>query len=116
MSTDQGYLHPDVSERLWPAWETLRQRGEFENLEAAVTDADFDVLARAGLMGPELEFKLAGVRTAREAARRLPVPRGLRKLLKWTDVILGSILAAVGAGEAIKEIKEGVEAELDSAA
>jgi hypothetical protein len=74
VSAEQGYLHPEVAERLWPAWEALRQRGEFENLETAVAEADFDVLARAGLMGPELEFKLAGVRTARDAARRLTAP------------------------------------------
>jgi hypothetical protein len=109
-----SFVHPAVAERLWPAWQALEDRDEFGQLRRAVELQDYDVqLDRVGLSGPELEFKLAGVDSARGAGRENPTPRRLKKWLRWIDVLLGSLLAAVGAGEAIKELKEGIEAELE---
>lgn len=72
-----------------------------------------DELDQAGLSGPELDFKLAGLGAARAAGRTAPTRRPLRRWLKWIDVILGSLLAVTGIGEGVKELKEGVEAELE---
>jgi hypothetical protein len=133
-------ISPEVYKGLWPAWEALLARGEFEGLREAVASGDYDErLERVGLSGPELDFKLAGYETARaagrekraprpsrgwrrwldvilgsKASRGMRAPRPLRPWLRWIDVILGSLLSAVGVGEGIKELKEGVEAELDS--
>ena len=108
------YMAPEVSESLWLAWDAIQQRGEFELLVGAIEGRGYDdELDRAGLSGPELDFKLAGLDAARRAARDNSAPRWLKRWLKWIDVILGSLLAATGIGESIKEIKEGVEAELE---
>jgi hypothetical protein len=108
------YLAPSVADYLWLAWHAVQARGEFERLVDAIEGRDYDdELDRAGLSGPELDFKLSGLEAAREAGRETQAPRWLKRWLKWIDVILGSLLAATGVGESIKEIKEGVEAELE---
>ncbi|HWM63841.1 MAG TPA: hypothetical protein VNP96_07630 [Solirubrobacterales bacterium] len=107
-------LPPLVAERLQPAWESLQERGEFDALQATIISGEHDAaLSQAGLSGPELMFKLAGVQEARQEASRLRTPRAFRKLLKWLNVPLKSLLAAIGLGEGINELKEGLEIELD---
>jgi hypothetical protein len=39
----------------------------------------------------------------------------LTRWLKWMDVFLGSLLSSVGVGQAVTELKGGVEAELSGA-
>lgn len=106
-----GPLLPShVNESLWPAWRALEERNEFGALREAIQDGRYDDrLDRAGLSGPELDFKLAGFDNARDVGRQTRAPRWL----KWIDVILGSLLSALGIGEGIKELKEGVEAEME---
>lgn len=108
------FLHPAVADRLGPAWDALEARGEFAELRDRIANREYDErLDRAGLSGPELEFKLAGVEAARTAGRERRSQRLLKRWLGWLDVILGSLLSALGVGEGIKELKEGVEAELE---
>jgi hypothetical protein len=110
----QPFLHPSVAERLWPAWEALEARNEFGALRDAIESRDYDrQLDRAGLSGPELDFKLAGVDAASSAARERRSPRLLRRLLNWLELILDSLLSATGIGEGIKELKEGVKSDLE---
>lgn len=107
------YLSPPVAERLWPAWDAVQQRGDFGALASAIKDGRYDDgLDQVGLSGPELDYKLAGLEAARDAGRNRRTPRWLRRWLKWIDVILGTLLAVIGVGEGIRELKEGVEAEL----
>ncbi len=108
------YLDPKVQEQLWPAWEALEHRREFEALRDAIESREYDArLDRVGLSGPELQYKLTGLEVARAAGREQRTPRLFKRWLKWLDVILGSLLSAIGIGEGIKELKEGVEAELE---
>ena len=101
-------MAPEVADRLWPAWQAVQERDEFEVLRQAIESTEYDDgLDRAGLSGAELDFKLAGVDTARTSALETPTPQRLKRLLAWLDVVLGSLLAVIGAGEGIKELKEG---------
>ncbi|MFE3445156.1 hypothetical protein ACFXNW_19170 [Nocardia sp. NPDC059180] len=103
-----------VVQSLWPAWNAVQQRGDIGRLIAAVRSADYDErLDEAGLSGPELAFKREGWRNARQAGLQAPSLRPLKRWLKWIDVILGSLIAVIGAGEGLKELKEGFEAELE---
>ncbi|TQM30595.1 hypothetical protein [Nocardia bhagyanarayanae] len=109
------YMPGTLVESLWPAWRAVQQREEIGRLIAAVQSRDYDQrLDEAGLSGPELAFKRAGWSDARETARSTPSLRPLKRWIKWIDVLLGSLLAAIGVGEGVKELKEGVEAELDA--
>jgi hypothetical protein len=67
-------------------------------------------LRRSGLEGPALDLKLSGYNRALERFRLSPARRALRSVMRWANVLLGSIVAAIGAGEALKELKESIEA------
>ncbi len=70
-------------------------------------------LELAGLTGRSLDHKLRGFERALDRFDASPSRRLLRSVLRWADVILGSIVAALGVGEALKEFKETVEAGLE---
>lgn len=104
-------------------WPVIQRR--FAELRAALLEAPDSVdeqLAAAGLTGVQLEMKLGAHRTAsnraREARPHQP-PIGFRKIFKsllgWINVWLGSLVAALGGGEAIKEFKEFLEQGVDDA-
>jgi hypothetical protein len=104
------HLHPRVLE----VWPEIRER--IEELRAQLLEAPNsidDKLARYGLTGAQLELKLQAHRTASDRAHKARPPIGFRKifesLLGWINVWLGSLVAAMGAGEAIKEFKEVLE-------
>lgn len=116
----QPYVASEVYDRLWPAWEAALARNEIDVMEMRIGSGEYDEeLDRAGLSGPEPEFKLSGYESARVRAREStpgsPPPRLFRRWLGWLDVLLGSLVAVRGVGEALKELKEGVETEVDSA-
>ncbi|MFC9876246.1 hypothetical protein [Nocardia salmonicida] len=109
------YMDNSVVEALGPAWLAVQQRNEIAQLIEAVRREAYDEgLDKAGLSGPELAFKRAGWDNARQTALNTPTLRPLKRWLKWIDVILGSLLSVIGVGEGLKELKEGVEAELEA--
>jgi hypothetical protein len=67
-------------------------------------------LGAAGLLSPDLDLKLAGYSRAESRFRVSPAKRLLKSALRWANVLLGSIVVVVGAGEALKELKEAIEA------
>jgi len=116
------HVHPLVLD-VWPA---IRHR--FADLRAALLAAPDSIderLAAAGLTGAQLDMKLGAYRIASDRARlaRPPAapqpPVGFRKIFKsllgWLNVWLGSLIAAFGGGEAIKEFKEFLEQGVDDA-
>ncbi|MFN8113185.1 MAG: hypothetical protein U0R51_08290 [Solirubrobacterales bacterium] len=116
----QPYVTAEVYDRLWPAWEAALARNDIDVMEMRIGSGEYDEeLDRAGLSGPELEFKLTGYEAARASAREStqgrPAPRLFKRWLGWLDVVLGSLVSVLGAGEALKELKEGVETEVGSA-
>ncbi|MEO6322469.1 MAG: hypothetical protein ABIR56_17440 [Polaromonas sp.] len=116
------HLHPEVLE----VWPVIRQRiGELRAILLNAPDSIDEQLAAAGLTGVQLEMKLRAHRTASDRAREARPPQapqppiGFRKIFKsllgWINVWLGSLVAAVGGGEAIKEFKEFLEQGVDDA-
>jgi hypothetical protein len=67
-------------------------------------------LDSAGLSGADLELKLHGYDRAHAIFVQSPSRRLLKSVLRWANVLLGSLVSALGAGEALKELKEAVEA------
>lgn len=87
-------------------WETA-YRDQPDDLVFEQVD---DRLRWAGLTDADLELKLAGYDLAQRRFSASPTRRILKSLLRWANVILGSLVAAIGAGEALKEFKESIEA------
>jgi hypothetical protein len=77
--------------------------------EEAVTNAALDA---HGLTGAQLKFKLETVKFFNaqytSVGRRI-----LKKLIDVIDILLKSILAAIGAGEGLAEIKDYIKESLD---
>lgn len=100
-------------------WPTIRRR--FEELRRVLQEAgdQYDAkLTNTGLTGLELRMKLDAYRVAREKARSaLQIPTNpmklIRKLFKsllgYLNVWLGSLVAVLGMGHAVKEFKEVLE-------
>ena len=124
-----GIVAADVRpglERLWSDASESRHEldRELESVERGTNSEAEARLIAAGLTGASLEFKLAMFGRRREEfdgeratggflSRRI---RALFKsLLRWADVILGSLVAAIPGGEAYKKAKEAVEAAVEDA-
>ena len=103
---------PELAALFEAAWRQVVERDEFGALRAAVESASDIELARAGLTGFELRFKMDLVRDALAAVRRSFSLSLVRQLLRFINVPLSSMVALFGAGEGIKELKDGVEAVL----
>lgn len=116
------HIHPGVLD----VWPVIQQR--FEELRTAILEAPDSIderLAAAGLTEGQLEMKLDAHRVASDRARNARPPQpgqppiGFRKIFKsllgWINVWLGSLMAAFGGGEAIKEFKEFLEQGVDDA-
>lgn len=117
----QGLPH-DQFPFLHQAWEDTV--GQFRRLEQSVINIGPGEVARHGLGGAQLKFKLANV--ARWSERLgdgdLPTPddatmarlpakwrKYIRHLLNSINNLLKSILDAVGAGSALQEIKDAIK-------
>jgi hypothetical protein len=70
-------------------------------------------LERVGLTGDELQFKLNGFRRALSWFQERRGLRPFRRVLRWADVILGSLVQVVALLDPLKELKEGLEADVD---
>jgi hypothetical protein len=108
----EGLLPPDQSQELQAAYQELADRGAFDELREVVGDAAYDErLYLCGLTGANRRAKLAG--WGRSLGRLFnavaPGHRRYQSVFKWANTILGSILAATGVGEAVKELKEATE-------
>ncbi|MBV8947102.1 MAG: hypothetical protein JO286_01140 [Solirubrobacterales bacterium] len=100
-----AYLLPLLREA-WPEVEV-----SFTELERAVASGEHEQeLSSRGLRGAQFRLKAEGFRRHLLLFRRHREPRWLKKLLKWADVILGSLVAIIPGGDAAKEFKEAVEA------
>jgi len=75
-------------------------------------------LEQFGLTGANLRAKLAGWGRAfaRLSENGAPVLAFFRSAFRWANTILGSIIAALGIGEALKELKEAAENSYEDAA
>lgn len=118
LETGADYLGSDLHGAFGAAWEDLQRQKLLADIEHAIASGNADeAIERHALTGQHLRFKLALIDEAREdiTTAGRPTPRLLRRLLKRINVPLKSLLAAVGAGEAMQELKEGLENELEEA-
>lgn len=95
------------------AWEEARPRfAVLRDLifnEEAVPDAALDA---HGLRGEQLNFKLETIKFFNTQYKFIG-RRILKKLIDVIDILLKSILAAIGAGEGLAEIKDYIKESLD---
>lgn len=103
-------FYPELLELMRGAWG--EGRPEVERVAILIRNAPLDRLGQHGLTGRQLRFKLGVI----GHFNRLYISTGksyLRKLLEVVDILLKSILEAVGAGGALSELKEYIEKSLD---
>lgn len=106
-------LPPDRAAILRAAYRELVERGAFDEVRDVLGDAGYDErLQHCGLTGTNLRAKLTGwTRALRRLIDSVPFPTigSYRSVFRWANTILGSIIAATGLGEALKELKEAAE-------
>ena len=88
--------------------------------EAVIYAAPARAFQRAGFYGSQLDVKESQVTAAnqglREALGRAGIFGWRRAFLKWIDVInnfMGSLVAGIGIGEALKEVKDCLRDQID---
>jgi len=86
-------------------WE-FDQQEQLERALNAVESASDDDLELHGLTGAQLQFKLTAVQIRERRFLRFPVFGTLRRLIQAMDHVLDSVLDAVGASGALKELKD----------
>jgi hypothetical protein len=106
---DGRFIPPDWADDVQAAWPRVERR--FAELISTlkgqnITLADLD---RHGLTGEELDLKLRGWRARIFAFGRRINRRWVRSVLRWADMILGSLAAVFAPAGAIKEFKEVLE-------
>lgn len=82
----------------------------FAELPAAAAALPLEQVRRHGLAGDQLAFKLATVRYWAGQFQDADQSPGfvLRRLLDAIDTLLDSLLAAIGVGSSLKELKDAV--------
>jgi|SRR6185295_290092 len=99
-------FYEDLREPMKEAWKEVQP--QFLAVDQLI-QGDLGVLQEHGLEGAQLKFKFLTVKKRFQEFWE----RGGREVLKWLleaiDNVLDSILDAIGAGSAVKEIKEGIK-------
>ena len=85
------------------AWVAFQERQSLDSLQAAVSEASEAVLYRNGLYGDQLKYKLGLLHLRARQASGGSI-RSVEKFLDVIDLIMDSLLDALGVGEAIKEL------------
>jgi len=103
--------HHQLQELATAAWREYERDHPLADLQRRIAQLPQETLVSHGLYGTQLEYKLATVDFAANRAARA-MPGWLRKLLELIDNLLESILKALGADNALKEIKDAMLASL----
>lgn len=126
-------LLPYIGDQAKGAWDDLLDRDAFQEIINAIKLADYDVLDSSGLLtgdgagGAQMRLKLASLNRAVDEFRAitstmtLPIPKSVwKKILKWLlrilkriDILLESILKALGVTNPVEELKKVIEEELE---
>ena len=116
----------DIGAYVSKAWPEVK--GHFDIVEKELLKPDPHISKRlsfAGLDGVQLDLKLKGFNASYEnlklfkllgffdSTKKKALRKLLLKILKWINILLGSISSLIPAGEAIKEYKEAIEAGLE---
>ncbi|MBD7923166.1 hypothetical protein [Xanthomonas bonasiae] len=108
-------LHPYVALRPAgeEAWLELKEHQPLNEVISLISKAPDAKLQAHGLTGTQLRYKLSVLQDLAKRMRRVKFPGRFRpKLVDAIDTILDSLLSAVGAGTALKEIKDMLRAQV----
>ncbi len=95
------------------AWAELKQYQSLENFQHLIEETTEDKLQRHGLTGRQLSYKILVLNDLIERMHRVKIKgRFNAKLIDAIDTILDSLIGAVGAGTALKEIKDMLRAQV----
>lgn len=87
----------------------------FSETKSGITNIPIRLLAGVGLLGDQLKLKLKGFYEALKAWLQNSGKDLLITLLKWANIILGSLSSVLQVCEPIKEFKDCMEAGIDVA-
>jgi hypothetical protein len=94
------------------AWLELKQAQPSKHFRGSIAKLSDRKLVAHGLGGSQLRYKLAVINDLCARMRRVRVPGRFRpKLVDAIDTVLDSLISAVGAGTALKEIKDMLRAQ-----
>lgn len=100
----------DLLKPIHEAWKDADEA--FVGLRSAIKQVDEVRLTKVGLTGSHLKLKLTGFYRAK-AKHRKDTADGWRawllRLLKWANIILGSLGKVLDQADVIKEMKEALE-------
>lgn len=119
LATEHLNLFPqDLQQAITAAWLEFDRDFDKPQAEATIRALRSDRAIWAGLYGEQLKLKLAVIRYWREKWDQDRATFGfgkkiLKKLIDAIDTVLGSIIAAAGLDEALKELKDILSNSLD---
>jgi hypothetical protein len=95
------------------AWRELKERSPLTALVARINGLTDEKLIVHGLSGAQLNYKFAVIDILLAKLKKVKFPGRFRvKLVDAIDTILDSLIAAVGVGTALKEIKDMLRAQI----
>ena len=94
------------------AWNELTANQPLKNFIELIEKAPGEKLLEHGLCGAQLTYKLSVLEDLIGRMRRVRTPGRFRpKIIDAIDTVLDSLISAVGAGTALKEIKDMLRAQ-----
>lgn len=99
-------IEEDMLPLLREAWQEFQGHNVLDQAKGRIFEASDQRLFDAGLYGSQLKLKLQTVRKHDERYQRRGGPGPLVKLIRAIDHLLDSLIAAVGVGEGLKELKD----------
>ncbi|MEO0689203.1 MAG: hypothetical protein AAFY51_02770 [Pseudomonadota bacterium] len=105
---EDDYFENGFGELFGPAYDEFTEQRQVQIAEALVLERS-SALERHGLTGDQLNLKLVAVRHWVEKYIADPSPNLFFRILSPINTLLKSILDAVGASTAFKELKEALE-------
>ncbi len=93
------------------AWEEMDNH--FNMAATALKNVSDDRLVMYGLYGEQLKLKIAVLARANNKFTKFGGKSLLRRLLDTIDNLLGSILGAIGVGDALAEVKDSIKDSID---
>ena len=109
----ENLLPADLHRAFDEAWPEVRSRIRSTQSDLRTIGRLKEDLPDAGLAGRQLHLKLEGFGRALEALKGGWSRKLLKRVLKWADVILGSLASVLPGSEFVKEYKEALEAALE---
>jgi hypothetical protein len=101
------------------AWVFIEDEGAFDDSLRAILDPRSEEgLAAVGLVGAPREMKVNGFQRSLQRLREMLgrwTWKDIKPVLRWANVILGSLAKAIVRADAIKEFKESWEAAAEEA-